>query len=490
MESIIAIDAGTTSSRTIAFNKKIQQLAISQFEFTQIFPKKSWVEHDPNEIWKTQLKAVKEVFKDDKIDVENIKSIGITNQRETTVIWNRENGKPIYNAIVWQDRRTAEICQNLSNQATTFLEKTGLVLDAYFSGTKVKWILDNVKDARKLAEQGKLAFGTIDTWLIWKLTKGKVHVTDLTNASRTLLFNINTLQWDNEILDILKIPKELLPKVVSSSEIVGYTDSSLFGKEIPISGIAGDQQSALFGQMCIKEGDVKNTYGTGCFCIMNTGKKIIKSKNKMLSTIAWKLNNEVTYALEGSVFIAGAVVQWLRDKLNIIKDASEIENLAKQVDDNGGITFIPALSGLGAPYWNPNATGTIFGLTRDSNKSHIARAALEAIALRSREIIIEMQKDAGFEFAELKVDGGACKNNLLMQIQANLLDKDVVRSKSPESTALGAAFFAGLSVGFWNNIEEIKSLWEKDITYHPESDSKKTQIIIDEWNKRIKMING
>ena len=490
MESIIAIDAGTTSSRTIAFNKKIQQLAISQFEFTQIFPKKSWVEHDPNEIWKTQLKAVKEVFKDDKIDVEKIKSIGITNQRETTVIWNRENGKPIYNAIVWQDRRTAEMCENLSNQATTFLEKTGLVLDAYFSGTKVKWILDNVKDARKLAEQGKLVFGTIDTWLIWKLTKGKVHVTDVTNASRTLLFNINTLQWDNEILDILKIPKELLPKVVSSSEIVGYTDSSLFGKEIPISGIAGDQQSALFGQMCIKEGDVKNTYGTGCFCIMNTGKKIIKSKNKMLSTIAWKLNNEVTYALEGSVFVAGAVVQWLRDKLNIIKDASEIENLAKQVDDNGGITFIPALSGLGAPYWNPNATGTIFGLTRDSNKSHIARAALEAIALRSREIIIEMQKDAGFEFAELKVDGGACKNNLLMQIQANLLDKDVVRSKSPESTALGAAFFAGLSVGFWNSIDEIKGLWEKDVTFFPDSSSRKTQIIIDQWNKSIRTING
>ena len=490
MESIIAIDAGTTSSRTIAFNKKIQQLAISQFEFTQIFPKKSWVEHDPNEIWKTQLKAVKEVFKDDKIDVEKIKSIGITNQRETTVIWNRENGKPIYNAIVWQDRRTAEMCKNLSNQATTFLKKTGLVLDAYFSGTKVKWILDNVKDARKLAEQGKLVFGTIDTWLIWKLTKGKVHVTDVTNASRTLLFNINTLQWDNEILDILKIPKELLPKVVSSSEIVGYTDSSLFGKEIPISGIAGDQQSALFGQMCIKEGDVKNTYGTGCFCIMNTGKKIIKSKNKMLSTIAWKLNNEVTYALEGSVFVAGAVVQWLRDKLNIIKDASEIENLAKQVDDNGGITFIPALSGLGAPYWNPNATGTIFGLTRDSNKSHIARAALEAIALRSREIIIEMQKDAGFEFAELKVDGGACKNNLLMQIQANLLDKDVVRSKSPESTALGAAFFAGLSVGFWKSIDEIKGLWEKDVTFFPDSSSRKTQIIIDQWNKGIRTING
>ena len=490
MESIIAIDAGTTSSRTIAFNKKIQQLAISQFEFTQIFPKKSWVEHDPNEIWKTQLKAVKEVFKDDKIDVEKIKSIGITNQRETTVIWNRENGKPIYNAIVWQDRRTAEMCENLSNQATSFLEKTGLVLDAYFSGTKVKWILDNVKDARKLAEQGKLAFGTIDTWLIWKLTKGKVHVTDVTNASRTLLFNINTLKWDDEILDILGIPKELLPKVVSSSEIVGYTDSSLFGKEIPISGIAGDQQSALFGQMCIKEGDVKNTYGTGCFCIMNTGKKIIKSKNKMLSTIAWKLNNEVTYALEGSVFIAGAIVQWLRDKLNVIKEASEIENLAKQVDDNGGITFIPALSGLGAPYWNPNATGTIFGLTRGSNKSHIARAALEAIALRSREIIIEMQKDAGFEFAELKVDGGASKNNLLMQIQANLLDKVIVRSKSPESTALGAAFFAGLSVGFWNSIEEIKGLWEKDVTFFPDSSSRKTQIIIDQWNERIGLING
>jgi glycerol kinase len=382
------------------------------------------------------------------------------------------------------------MCENLSNQKTTFLEKTGLVLDAYFSGTKIKWILDNVDNARKLANLGKLAFGTIDSWLIWKLTKGKVHATDVTNASRTLLFNINTLQWDNELLNILNIPKELLPKVVSSSETVGYTDLSLFGKNIPISGIAGDQQSALFGQMCIKEGDVKNTYGTGCFCIMNTGKKIIKSKNKMLSTIAWKLDNEVTYALEGSVFIAGAIVQWLRDKLNIIKNASEIENLAKQVDDNGGITFIPALSGLGAPYWNPNATGTIFGLTRDSNKYHIARAALEAIALRSREIILEMQKDAGFEFKELKVDGGASKNDLLMQIQANLLNKDVVRSKSSESTALGAAFFAGLSVGFWNSVEEIKNLWEKDITYHPKSNTKKTQIIIDEWNKRIRMVNG
>ena len=489
MESIIAIDAGTTSSRTIAFNKKIEQIAISQFEFTQIFPKKSWVEHDPNEIWETQLKAIKEVLKSDKIDLEKIKSIGITNQRETTVIWNRESGKPIYNAIVWQDRRTAQICESLSNQTATFLEKTGLVLDAYFSGTKVKWILDNVEDARELADQGKLAFGTIDTWLIWKLTKGKVHVTDVTNASRTLLFNINTLQWDDELLSILNIPKELLPKVVSSSEIIGHTDLTLFGKKIPISGIAGDQQSALFGQMCINEGDVKNTYGTGCFCIMNTGKKIIKSKNRMLSTVAWKLNNEVTYALEGSVFIAGALVQWLRDKLSIIENASEIENLAKQVDDNGGVTFVPALSGLGAPYWNPNATGTIFGLTRDSNKSHIARAALEAIALRSREIILEMQKDAGFKFKELKVDGGASKNNLLMQLQADLLNKNVVRSKSPESTALGAAFFAGLSVGFWSSIEEIRGLWEKDVTFFPDSSSIKTQKIIDQWNKRIRMIN-
>ena len=489
MESIIAIDAGTTSSRTIAFNKKIEQLAISQFEFTQIFPKKSWVEHDPKEIWETQLKAIKEVLKSDKIDLEKIKSIGITNQRETTVIWNRESGKPIYNAIVWQDRRTAQICESLSNQTATFLEKTGLILDAYFSGTKVKWILDNVEGARELANQGKLAFGTIDTWLIWKLTKGKVHVTDVTNASRTLLFNIKTLQWDNELLSILNIPKELLPKVVSSSEIIGHTDLTLFGKKIPISGIAGDQQSALFGQMCINEGDVKNTYGTGCFCIMNTGNKVIKSKNRMLSTVAWKLNNEVTYALEGSVFIAGALVQWLRDKLKIIKNASEIENLAKQVDDNGGITFIPALSGLGAPYWNPSATGTIFGLTRDSNKSHIARAALEAIALRSREIILEMQKDAGFEFKELKVDGGASKNNLLMQIQADLLNKDVVRSKSPESTALGAAFFAGLSIGFWSSIEEIRGLWEKDVTFSPDSNSIKNQTIIDQWNKRIRITN-
>ena len=488
MESILAIDAGTTSSRTIAFNRKIEQLAISQFEFKQIFPKKSWVEHDPNEIWETQLKAIKEVLKSDKIDLEKIKSIGITNQRETTVIWNRESGKPIYNAIVWQDRRTAQICENLSNQTAIFVEKTGLVLDAYFSGTKVKWILDNVEDARELANQGKLAFGTIDTWLIWKLTKGKVHVTDVTNASRTLLFNINTLKWDDELLGILNIPKELLPKVVSSSEIIGYTDLSLFGRKIPISGIAGDQQSALFGQMCVNEGDVKNTYGTGCFCMMNTGDNPTKSNNKMLTTVAWNINGKTTYAIEGSVFIGGALIQWLRDELNIVENSSDIEDLAKTVKDSGGVTFISALSGLGAPYWNPDAQGAIIGLTRDTKKGHIARAAMEAIAIRSSEIFIEMQKDAKIKFSQLKVDGGASNNDLLMQIQSNLLETLVVRPRITETTALGIAFLSGLGSGFWKSIDDLKSVWiaQKEFQPDPNFNGRK---IMENWKLRISNLN-
>ena len=482
---ILALDAGTTSSRSILFNNNGKIVAISQYEFTQYFPHKSWVEHDAIEIWNTQLKSIKEVINKAKINVEQIHSIGITNQRETTVIWDRKTGKPVYNAIVWQDRRTSDFCLELEKKGVKeiFYKKTGLVLDSYFSGTKIKWILDQTGTKSKAAN-GELAFGTIDSWLIWNLTKGKYHITDITNASRTLIYNIHDLKWDKELLNILDIPESLLPKVVSCSEFIGNTESSLLGKSISISGIAGDQQASLFGQMCINPGDIKNTYGTGCFCIMNTGSKPVLSKNKMLTTIGYQLNNKVTYALEGSVFIAGALIQWIRDQINLINKSSEIEDLALSVEDNGGITFIPALSGLGAPYWNPNATGAIFGITRGTKKGNIARAALEAIALRSRDIIMEMQKDANTNFSSLKVDGGASTNNLLMQIQSNLLNKKVIRPKTTETTALGAAFFAGLSSGFWPSIESIKNIWEIDKEFKPSYDSDKDSII-NLWEKRI-----
>ena len=486
---ILAIDAGTTSSRAILFDKKGTQVAISQFEFTQIFPKESWVEHNPIEIWETQLKAINDVVNKANIELDEIDSIGITNQRETTVIWNKNTGKPVYNAIVWQDRRTAFICDELDGlgKANVFYDKTGLLLDAYFSGTKIKWILDSDQKIRKAADNGELLFGTIDTWLIWNLTKGAIHATDCTNASRTLLFNIHTLKWDDELIEILKIPHSLLPVVFDSSEKIGYTNSQIIGKEIPICGIAGDQQAALFGQMCIEPGDVKNTYGTGCFCMMNTGDKPVKSNNRMLTTIGWKIGNDTVYALEGSVFIAGAVVQWLRDQLNIINSASEIEDLAKTVDNNGGITFISALSGLGAPYWNPNATGAIMGITRGTKKGHIARAALEAIALRSREIIIEMQKDSGRTFNNLKVDGGASNNNLLMQIQSNLLQANVIRPKITETTALGVAFFAGLASGFWESIDQLKSVWEVEKQFSPQKNTNDL-LVISNWEERIKKV--
>ena len=486
---ILAIDAGTTSSRAVLFNKKGVQVAISQFEFTQIFPKESWVEHDPIEIWNTQLKAIKEVVRLAKIGFDEIDSIGITNQRETTVIWNKNTGNPVYNAIVWQDRRTASICDQLHNEGKSeiFYNKTGLLLDAYFSGTKIKWILDSDKKIRDQAIKGDLLFGTIDTWLIWNLTSKKIHATDCTNASRTLLFNIHELKWDKELISILNIPEKILPKVYNSSEKIALTDSSLLGESIPICGVAGDQQAALFGQMCIHPGDVKNTYGTGCFCMMNTGSNAVKSNNRMLTTIGWKIGNDTVYALEGSVFIAGAIVQWLRDQLNIIKNASEIEELAKSVQDNGGVTFISALAGLGAPYWNPNATGAIMGITRGTQKGHIARAALEAIALRSREIIIEMQKDSGTKFDKLKVDGGASNNNLLMQIQSNLLDTQVIRPKITETTALGVAFFAGLASGFWSSIEQVKSIWEMEREFSPNK-SENDKKIIDNWESRIKKV--
>ena len=484
---ILAIDAGTTSSRAILFDKLGNQVSISQFEFTQIFPKESWVEHNPNEIWETQLKAIKEVVTKSKINVEEIDSIGITNQRETTVVWNKYTGEPVYNAIVWQDRRTANFCDLLKKNGheNIFYEKTGLVLDAYFSGTKIKWILDQNEKNKIAAQRGDLLFGTIDTWLIWNLTNKKHHVTDCTNASRTLLYNIHELKWDDELISILDIPFNLLPKVLDSSQRVGNIDSSILGTEIPICGIAGDQQAALFGQMCLEPGDAKNTYGTGCFCMMNTGTKAVKSKNKMLTTIGWKINGQINYALEGSVFIAGALIQWLRDQLQIISNASEIESLAKTVKDSGGVTFISALSGLGAPYWNPTATGSIMGITRGTQKGHIARASLEAIALRSMEIINEMEKDSGTKFKNLKVDGGASNNDLLMQIQSNLLQSRVVRPKLTETTALGVAFFSGLASGFWSSIDELKSIWEVDKEFLPENDANCHEII-ENWNKRIR----
>ncbi|MBL6669755.1 MAG: glycerol kinase GlpK [Flavobacteriaceae bacterium] len=479
---ILAIDAGTTSSRAIVFDNKGESIGIAQHEFPQYFPKEGWVEHDAIEIWETQLRAIKEVLGGRDISAQAIAAVGITNQRETVVLWDRKTGQPVHKAIVWQDRRTAFICEALKSHTSTFYNKTGLVLDAYFSGTKIKWILDENPELRQAAEKGELAFGTVDSWLIWNLTDGTTHVTDVTNASRTLLFNIHTLEWDNELLSILDIPKSLLPDVVSCSEIVGVT--KLFGEEIPISGIAGDQQAALFGQMCINEGDVKNTYGTGCFCIMNTGQKAVASNNKMLTTIGYQLNGKITYALEGSIFTAGALVQWLRDQMQIISDASEIETLAKSVENNGGITFVPALSGLGAPYWDPEATGTIIGITRGTQKGHIARAALESIALRTRDIIVEMEKDAATTFKSLKVDGGASNNNLLMQIQADLLTTVVIRPQTTETTALGAAFFAGLAVGFWKNIEELEKIWKKDMSFSPSNSSQKERIL-HQWNARV-----
>ena len=488
---ILAIDAGTTSSRAIIFDRNGRSIGVSQYEFTQHFPNEGWVEHDAIEIWETQLLAIKEVLKNNTISPGQIHSMGITNQRETTIIWNRKTGTPVHKAIVWQDRRTASICEKLEKEgkADLFYQKTGLLLDAYFSGTKIKWILDSDPEIKKQAEKGELAFGTVDSWLIWKLTEGEVHVTDITNASRTLLFNIHTLEWDQELLDILNIPKLLLPKVVSCSEEVGTTSKIFFKDSIPISGIAGDQQAALFGQMCINAGDVKNTYGTGCFCIMNTGEKPVQSKNKMLTTIGYQINGKVNYALEGSVFISGAAVQWLRDQLGIISSASEIEALAETVENNGGVTFITAMAGLGAPYWDPHATASIIGITRGTEKGHIARATLEAIAMRTKEIVIAMQKDAGITFKSLKVDGGGSTNNLLMQIQSNLLDVNVIRPETTETTALGAAFFAGLSSGYWPSLESLSDIWKVNKEFNPIR-NKENKKIIDNWEQRIsKMIN-
>ena len=486
---VLSLDAGTTSSRAILFNQKGNLIAMAQQEFTQIFPKKGWVEHNPVEIWETQVSSVKKVLSMADIRPEQIDSIGITNQRETTIIWDRATGTPVFNAIVWQDRRTAKICEGIISQGKSdiFTQKTGLVVDAYFSATKIKWILDQDPELRDRANDGELAFGTVDSWLIWNLTRGATHVTDATNASRTMIYNIHEHKWDQELLDLLEIPNTLLPNVTNSSEIVGNTDPSILGTSIRIAGIAGDQQAALFGQLCLQPGDVKNTYGTGCFCIMNTGEQAVISKNNMLTTIAWQINNEVTYAIEGSVFTAGALVQWLRDQLQMITTSDDIEALAESVADNGGVTFVPALAGLGAPYWDPHATGSIMGITRGTNKGHIARAALEAIALRSMDIIIEMQKDAGIDFKSVKVDGGASNNNLLMQIQADFINANVIRPKVTETTALGAAFLAGLATGFWSSVDVLKDLWGEDQFFKPLV-SQQTKKTISLWEDRVSRI--
>lgn len=486
-EFILALDQGTTSSRAIVFNRNGEIVSSVQEEFTQIFPQTGWVEHDANEIWSTQVRVAEEAMACAETTGLSIAGIGITNQRETTVVWDRETSEPIYNAIVWQDRRTAKYCDQLKTEgyADTIQDKTGLIIDSYFSGTKIKWILDNVEGARDKAKAGKLAFGTIDTWLIWKLTQGKVHVTDVTNASRTLLFNIKTLEWDSEMLDLLNIPENMLPQVKSSSEIYGHTVDTIFEYEIPISGIAGDQQASTFGQMCLEPGSVKNTYGTGCFMLCNTGNKPVKSNNNLLTTIAWQINGETTYALEGSIFMGGAVVQWLRDGLGIIKTSSEVEDLAKSVDDNGGVYMVPALTGLGAPHWDQYARGSILGLTRGSTSAHIARAALEGIAFQVLDVLEAMEADAEIDIKELRVDGGAAINNLLMQFQSDILDVPVIRPKSLETTALGVAYLAGLAVGYWKSVEAVQNQWAMDREFKPQMSHIQIGNLIRGWDKAI-----
>ncbi len=484
---ILAFDQGTTSSRAIVFDHDGNIKSVAQKEFEQIFPKPGWVEHDPNEIWSSQAAVAAEAITKIGVNGKNLAAIGITNQRETTIVWDRETGDPVYNAIVWQDRRTAKTCDSLKEKGYSSLvrKKTGLVIDAYFSGTKVKWILDNVEGAREKAEQGKLAFGTVDSWLVWKLTRGEKHLTDITNASRTMLFNINTCEWDHELLEMLGIPESMLPEVVASSGIMAHTKTTIFAHEIPIAGIAGDQQAALFGQQCTQPGMAKNTYGTGCFMLMNIGNQPILSKNNLVTTVAWKIGDEVTYALEGSIFIAGAAVQWLRDQLGLIKTAQEIEELAKTVDDNGGVYFVPALTGLGAPHWDQYARGTIVGITRGSNRGHFARATLEGIAFQVMDVLKSMEADSGIEIMEFRVDGGAAANNLLMQFQSDCIQAPVIRPKQLETTALGAAYLAGLAVGYWKDQEELQSQWQKEKQFSPEFGVEKMDKMIRKWNRAL-----
>lgn len=487
---ILALDQGTTSSRAVLIDKKGSVVSVTQKEFTQFFPQPGWVEHDPVEIWSTLAGIAAEAVEKKGLNGCNIAAIGITNQRETVVLWDRKTGKPVYNAIVWQDKRTADYCNELRRlgKSEFIRNKTGLVIDSYFSASKVKWILDNAEGVRSRAEKGELAMGTIDSWLVWNLTEGNLHITDVSNASRTLLFNIHTMEWDNDLLDFFTIPKSLLPQLKQSSEVYGYSKSTLFGSEIPIAGIAGDQQAALFGQMCTKPGMVKNTYGTGCFMLMNIGKEPLVSKNGLLTTVAWSINGEISYALEGSIFIGGAVVHWLRDSLKIINKSSDIEALAQSVDSSEGVYFVPAFAGLGAPHWTQKAQGTVFGLTRGSSDAHIARAALEAIAYQTMDVLKLMEADSGIDIKELRVDGGATVNNLLMQFQANVLDTETVRPENIETTVMGAAYFAGLAVGYWESIDEIQAIWKADIHFKPDAERSQFEKGIQGWHKAIDAI--
>ena len=489
---VMALDAGTTSNRCILFNKKGEMCSVAQKEFTQIFPKPGWVEHDANEIWSSMLGVAVEAMQKVGATAKDISSIGITNQRETSIVWDKKTGEPVYNAIVWQCRRTSEYCDSLKEKGLTdtFRKKTGLVIDAYFSGTKVKWILDNVKGARKRAEAGELLFGTVETWLIWKLTKGAVHVTDYSNASRTLMFNIKTLKWDKDILKELDIPECILPTPKPSSCIYGETDPSFLGGPIKIGGAAGDQQCALFGQTCFEKGDVKNTYGTGGFLLMNTGNKPIFSKHGLVTTIAWGLDGKVTYALEGSIFVAGAAIQWLRDELKILESASDSEYMAKKVTDTNGCYVVPAFTGLGAPYWDQYARGTIVGLTRGVNKYHIIRATLESMVYQVNDVVEAMEQDAGVKLSSLKVDGGASANNFLLQTQANISDAPVVRPRCVETTATGAAYLAGLATGFWKDMDSVKKNAKTDMTFVPNIDADKRQDMLKGWRKAVKYAFG
>lgn len=489
---IMALDAGTTSNRCILFNKKGQIISVAQKEFTQYFPKPGWVEHDANEIWSSQLGVAVEAMAKIDATANDIAAIGITNQRETTIVWDKNTGEPIYNAIVWQCRRTSQYCDKLKEKGLTekFREKTGLIVDAYFSGTKLKWILDNVEGAREKAENGDLLFGTVETWLIWKLTKGKVHVTDYSNASRTLLFNIKELKWDDEILAELNIPKCILPEVKQSSEIYGYCDHSFLGGEIPISGAAGDQQAALFGQTCFNAGEAKNTFGTGCFMLMNTGETPVYSENGLVTTIAWGLDGKVNYALEGSIFVAGAAIQWLRDELRIIESAADSEHMANMVEDTNGCYVVPAFTGLGAPHWDQYARGTIVGITRGVNKYHIIRATLESLAYQVNDVLVAMKADSGIDLAALKVDGGASANDFLMQTQANIINAPVNRPQCVETTAMGAAYLAGLAVGYWESKEDVIKNWAIDKTFEPKIDEEQRSKMIKGWNKAVKYAYG
>lgn len=486
---MMALDQGTTSSRAILFDEEGKIFHTSQQEFTQYFPQSGWVEHDPEQIWSSILSVIAGVLSEKNVSATQVAGIGITNQRETTVVWDKHTGKPVYNAIVWQSRQTADICQQLKDAGHEEMvrEKTGLLIDAYFSGTKVKWILDNVEGAREKAEAGDLLFGTIDTWIIWKLTNGAVHVTDYSNASRTLMYNIFDLKWDDELLDMLTVPKSMLPEVKPSSEIYGKTASKhFFGQEIPIAGIAGDQQAALFGQACFEEGMVKNTYGTGCFMLMNTGEKAVRSKNGLLTTLAWGLDGKVTYALEGSIFVAGSAIQWLRDGLRMFRNSAESENYAKRVESTEGVYMVPAFVGLGTPYWDSEVRGAFFGLTRGTTKEHFVRATLESLAYQTKDVLDAMEEDSGIPLHRLRVDGGAVKNDFLMQFQADLLHVPVERPEINETTALGAAYLAGLAVGFWESKEKIAEYWKLDKDFEPEMDEDNVKKLVDGWHKAVK----